>query len=143
MKATVLGALVLLFPLLSSAAQVARVEKLSCRAANGVLLESVDGTPYVQTSWFGFQQTFQLPDQSITSGLNFVRIPLGLKDKPATTLYDIYLLGSLEGGKAATLDGVIGQTLFGVAPSPAAPNSTPWPLAFRPIAAIRCELVGQ
>lgn len=143
MKPAVLSALLLLFPLLSPAAQVSRLDKLSCRAANGVLLESVDGTPYVQSTWFGFQQTFQLPEQSVTSGTNYVRIPLGLKDKPATTLYDVYLLGSLESGKAATLDGVIGQTLFGVAPSPAAPNSTPWPIAFRPIAAIRCELAGK
>lgn len=124
-------------------APLAKVEKLSCRAANGVMLESVENSPYVETKWLGFTATYQLLDQPIISGANYVRIPLGLKDKPTTNLYDIFLWGKPEAGQAATLDGVIGQTYYGAVFPPFVESPETLPVAFRPISAIRCEVLGQ
>jgi hypothetical protein len=124
-------------------APLAKVEKLSCRAANGVTLETVENTPFVESKWFGFRATYQLLDQPIINGGNYVRIPLGMKDKPATNLYDVFLWGKPEAGRLTTLDGVIGQTYYGAVFPPYVESPETLPVAFRAIAAIRCDVLGE
>lgn len=124
-------------------APLAKVEKLSCRAANGVVLESVESSPYVESSWFGFRATFQLQDKPISNGQNYVRITLGKKDAPTTFLYDLFLWGKPEAGRVSTLDGVIGQTLYGAVLPPFVESPETLPVAFRPISAIRCDVLGE
>jgi len=143
MKRILLSVAALGFSLSAHAADtIAKVESLKCRATNGVVIESVPNTPFVATSWFGLSQTFQLMDRPVISQANYVRIPLGLKGAPTSYLYDIFLWGTPNAGELNTLDGVIGQTIYGTFIPPFVPSPTSLPLGFRPIAGIRCELVG-
>lgn len=129
--------------LAEDALPIAKVESLNCDATNGVKLLSVEGTPYVESSWMGFKQTFQLMDQPILTGKNYLRIPLGTKGVPAAYAYDIFLWGNPEAGVEAKLTGVIGQPVYGLYVPPFVASPKTLPVGFRPIAAISCTLLGE
>ena len=139
-------ALTLTTLLISLSAQAERQEllALSCTGANGLEMKLAPNSRVVKTKIGYAKKNFETTGLVLVTGteVKLTRITLGQVGNPNSYVYDIYLSHAPKPGQKASLNGVVGKSVYGVALSPEG-GYVPVPVGFVASTAVNCNILTK